>query len=104
MKNDLAVRLKRAKRSGVEEGLYAMQNVTLIALDNIADEFLEDERIGDFLNATEKEMQRVWSEVLKAMGNEMDFNRKKMEDENAHTIAEWMMGWVDRIRLKRGMN
>lgn len=103
MKNNLAVMLRKAKHSGVQEGLVAMQNVCLIALDNTADEYLEEERIGDFLKATEKEMQRVWDEVVRSVGEEMDLNRTKMNDENSFTVAEWLMGWVDRIRAKRGM-
>lgn len=104
MKNELAVRLKKAKRSGVEEGLVTMQNVTLVALDNVASDFMEEEKVGEFLVATEKEMQRVWSALMQYMGDELDLNRAKMHEDNAVTVAEYLLGWVDRIRLKWHMD
>ena len=104
MKNNIAVLLKNAKHKGVEDGLITMQNVCLIALDNIAEDYMPEEKVGEFLKETESEMARIWDEVLKSVGQELDLNRTKMDDENSYTVAEWLLGWVLRIRQKRGMD
>lgn len=101
---NLPTLLRNAKQKGVENGLITMQNVCLIALDNIAEDYMPEEKVGEFLRETEAEMQRVWSEILKSVGTELDLNRTKMNDENSYTVAEWLLGWVTRIRQKRGMD
>lgn len=104
MKNSLAPLLKKAKHAGIEEGLLTGENLTLIALNNIADEYIEEERIGAFLKATENEMRRVWEESLKYLDTEQDNNRAKSLGENAFVVGEYLVGQVERLRKKWGMD
>ena len=53
MKNNLAQLLSNAKAKGVNEGLTAMELCTLVALGNIIDEYLPEDKIPEFLKHTE---------------------------------------------------
>ena len=65
---NLPTLLRNAKHKGVEDGLITMQNVCLIALDNIAEDYMPEEKVGEFLKETEAEMQRVWARFSNRSG------------------------------------
>ena len=102
--NKLPTLLAQAKRKGVEEGLTTMEMVTLIALNNIIEEYLPEDRISDFLKRTEKEMQEVWRGTLDYMAEEDKNNKSKMRDQNALTVGEYLVGHARRIRERWEMD
>ena len=104
MKNSLAVLLQKAKHKGVEEGLITGGYVTLVALGNIVDEYIPEDKISEFLKSTEKEMQDVWAETLKYMAEEDKTNKSKMRDQNAFTTGEYLIGHVTALRKKYHMD
>lgn len=104
MKNSLAVLLQKAKRQGIDEGLTTGGYVTLVALGNIVDEYIEEDKIPEFLKRTEKEMQNVWQETLKYMAIESKTNKMKMTDQNAFTTGEYLVGHAERLRAKYHMD
>ena len=104
MKNNLAQLLSNAKAKGVNEGLTAMELCTLVALGNIIDEYLPEDKIPEFLKHTEKEMQEVWQNTVKYMAEEDKNNRSKMRDQNALTVGEYLVGHARRIRERYGMD
>lgn len=93
MKNHLAGHIKDAKRKGVTEGIEFMAGLILLALNNIADEFIDEDRIGPFLIATEKELNRLYQETLNSVP-------KGEIDE----MAEKIVYHVGEIRKKRRMD
>ena len=46
MKNHLASHINGARRKGVTQGIEFMAGLILLALNNIADEYIEEEKIG----------------------------------------------------------
>ena len=71
-----------------------------MALGNIVDEYIEEDKIPEFLKRTEKEMQSVWAETLKYMAEESKTNKRKMTDQNAFTTGECLVGHAERLRAK----
>lgn len=104
MKNNLAPLLNKAKHNGIEEGLLTGEKLTLIALCNIAEDYIEEERIGEFLKATENEMRRVWEETIKYMDEEHKTNKSKSLEENSYTVGEYLVYQCERLRRKWGMD
>jgi hypothetical protein len=93
MKNHLAVQLTSARRKGVTHGIEFMAGLILLALNNIADEYIEEEKIAAFLIDTEKELNRLYQETLKSVpSGEID------------EMAEKIVYHVQNIRAKRGMD
>lgn len=104
MKNQLGYQIKQSRKKGVEEGIVTGQVLTLIALENIADEFIPEDRIGEFLQTAESEMASVWKGTKEMMREEQSLNARQMVDVNALTIGEYLVGHTDRIRAKRKMD
>lgn len=93
MRNKLASRLNDTKRKGVTQGIEFMAGLILLALNNIADEFIDEDRIGPFLIATEEELNRLYQETLNSVP-------KGEIDE----MAEKIVYHVGEIRKRRGMD
>lgn len=104
MANKLAPLLNKAKHNGINEGLLTGEKLTLIALCNIVEDYIEEERIGAFLKDTENEMRRVWNETIKYMDEEHKTNKKKSLEENSYTVGEYLIGQSERLRKKWGMD
>lgn len=104
MKNNLATLLRNAQHKGVSEGLTTMEMVTLIALSNIIEEYLPEEKVSEFLKHTEREMQEVWENTKQYMRDEEANNKRKMREDNALTVGEYLVGHARRIREKWGMD
>lgn len=93
MKNHLASHINRARRKGVTQGIEFMAGLILLALNNIADEYIEEEKIGQFLIDTEHELNRLYQETLKTVPTgEID------------EMAEKIVYHVGEIRKKRRMD
>lgn len=104
MKNEYGVRLHQVHARGVEEGILTGQLLMLIALENIADEYIPEERIDEFLRHAESEIASVWKGTKEMMRTEQRLNGKNSVDSNAVIIGEYLTGHVDRIRAKRHMD
>lgn len=93
MKNQLATRINGARRKGVTQGIEFMASLILLALNNVSDEYIEEDRIGQFLIDTEKELNRLYQETLKSVPTgEID------------EMAEKIVYHVGDIRKKRRMD
>ena len=92
MKNALANRLLDAKRNGVKQGEYLMSQICLLALENTLTEW--DIPVADsFYGAVEKEMQRIYAEVLASVPSG-----------EITEMAERLTYYVDEIRKRRKMD
>lgn len=90
-KNNVAPLLLNAKRKGVEQGLYLMESICLIAMRNKLDEWnipVADEFYGE----VEQEMADIFKEVTDSVPSG-----------NAEEMAERLEVYVHRIREEKGM-
>lgn len=93
MRNHLAVQLINARRTGVNHGIEFMAGIVLLALNNVADEYMKEEKVGPFLIDTEKEINRIHQEVLNSVpSGEID------------EMAEKIVYHVQKTRKERGMD
>lgn len=104
MKNEYGARLHQVHARGVEEGILTGELLMLIALENIADEYVPEERVEEFLKHAESEIGAVWKGTKEMLRQEQKMNGKKPLDQNAVIIGEYLTGHVDRIRAKRNMD
>ena len=104
MKNQLGYQIRHAHRKGVEDGIVTGQLLMLIALENIADQFVEEDRVEEFLQTAESEIGSVWLGTKNMMKTEQELNARNMVDQNAVVIGEYLVGHADRIRAKRHMD
>ena len=93
MRNQLATLLKKARQGGVSDGVEFMAGVLLITLNNVADEYIAEEKLGEFFRTTEAEMNRVYSEVMKSVPSG-----------DVDEMAEKIVYHVREIRKKWGMD
>lgn len=93
MKNNLARLLKEARQKGVAQGIEFLSGIMIIALNNIADEYVAEDQLDEFFQETEKELNRVYKEVLKAV-----------PEGEISEMAEKVVYYVDEIRRKRHMD
>lgn len=93
MRNHLAVQLINARRTGVNHGIEFMAGIVLLALNNVADEYMKEKKVGPFLIDTEKEINRIHQDVLNSVpSGEID------------EMAEKIVYHVQKIRKERGMD
>lgn len=104
MKNQLGYKLRESHRKGVEDGIVTGQLLMLIALENIADEFVPEDRIDEFLQTAESEIGSVWKGTKEMMREEQKLNARNMVDINALTVSDYLIGHSERIRAKRHMD
>lgn len=90
MKNQHAISINRAMAHGVDNGAMTMSLVTLIACENVLPDYLPDDQLPEVYKAIESEMQRIWGETVH-------------DKTKADQAAEQLIGTVNNIRLKRGM-
>lgn len=92
MKNKIAPMLKDAKRKGVEQGLYLMAQICLIALENQVN--LREVSVDDgFFKAVEMDMKHIYEEVIDSVPS------GEVEE-----MAERLSYYVDDIRARRKMD
>lgn len=90
MKNQHAISINRAMSRGVDYGAMTMSLITLIACENVLPDYVAEEQLKPIYEAIEREMQRIWGETV-------------TDKTKADQAAEQLIGTVDNIRLKRGM-
>lgn len=92
MKNKIAPMLKDAKRKGVEQGLYLMAQICLVALENQVN--LREVPVDDgFFKAVEMDMKHIYEEVIDSVPS------GEVEE-----MAERLSYYVDDIRARRKMD
>lgn len=89
-KNSFAIQLANARAKGVQYGLMAMEQVTLVAAENVLPDYIEDDQMPKALQALEKEMQRIWIELR--------------EEHSAEEATDILVGHAFQIRAKRNMD
>jgi len=89
MSKQLARALQQYFDRGFRTGAMAMSLVTLVSLENVMPDFVEDEKLSEVFNLMEEDMERVWNEA-----------RNTTEPEG---IGDYLIGIVEQIRKKRGM-
>lgn len=90
MKNQHAISINRAMSYGVDLGAMTLSLVVLIACENVLPDYLPDDKLPEVYRGIESEMQRIWAESVK-------------DKAKAEQAAELLIGTVNNIRLKRGM-
>lgn len=92
MKNKYALTLKDVKKKGVEEGLFLMAHICLIALENTMNKW-DIPVDNQFYKDMESEMDDIYKEVMEAAPNG-----------EIKEMAERLSFYVDEIRERRGMD
>ena len=94
MNKTFVTQLDRARRKGVEQGIYAMQLVTLLAADNVLQDYLDEASLKKALAEIEAELNRIWEETVQSSGG---------KQAGADDAAELLVGYVERKRREREM-
>lgn len=93
MRNKLAAQLISARRSGVTNGIEFMGGLILLALNNVADDYVEEKKLDQFFIDMENELQRLYQQTMDSVpSGEID------------EMAEKIVYHVGEIRKKRGMD
>lgn len=93
MKNKLGYMVKEAKRNGVTQGIQFALGLAFIAMNNVVDDFIPEEKCGEFFRETEKNVNELYQTVLESVpSGEVD------------EMAEKIVYHVNRFREKWGMD
>ena len=93
MKNKLGYMVKEAKRNGVTQGIQFALGLAFIAMNNVVDDFIPEEKCGEFFRETEKNVNELYQTVLESVpSGEVD------------EMAEKIVYHVERFREKWGMD
>lgn len=93
MKNKLGYMVKEAKRNGVTQGIQFALGLAFIAMNNVVDDFIPEEKCADFFRETEKNVNELYQTVLDSVpSGEVD------------EMAEKIVFHVQRFREKWGMD
>ena len=93
MKNKLGYMVKEAKRNGVTQGIQFALGLAFIAMNNVVDDFIPEEKCADFFKETEKNVNELYQTVLDSVpSGEVD------------EMAEKIVYHVNRFREKWGMD
>lgn len=93
MKNKLGYMVKEAKRNGVTQGIQFALGLAFIAMNNVVDDFIPEEKCADFFKETEKNVNELYQTVLESVpSGEVD------------EMAEKIVFHVQRFREKWGMD
>lgn len=93
MKNKLGYLVKEAKRKGVSQGIDFALGLAFIAMNNVVDDFIPEEKCGEFFRETEKNVNELYQTVLESVpSGEVD------------EMAEKIVFHVQRFREKWGMD
>lgn len=92
MKNHLAAKILEAKRKGVEQGLFLMSNICLIALENAITS--NNLQVSDtFFSEVEADMRNIFNEIVGSVPSG-----------DVSDMGERIAYYVDSIRNRRGMD
>ena len=93
MKNKVGYMVKEAKRNGVTQGIQFALGLAFIAMNNVVDDFIPEEKCADFFKETEKNVNELYQTVLESVpSGEVD------------EMAEKIVYHVNRFREKWGMD
>lgn len=85
--------VKEAKRNGVTQGIQFALGLAFIAMNNVVDDFISEEKCADFFKETEKNVNELYQTVLESVpSGEVD------------EMAEKIVFHVQRFREKWGMD
>ena len=93
MKNKLGYLVKEAKRKGVSQGIDFALGLAVLAMNNTVDEYIAEDKRGQFFRETEKEVNRLYQATMDSVpSGEVD------------EMAEKIVYHVNRFREKWGMD
>lgn len=93
MRNQLATQMRRARRTGVTDGIEFMSGLFIIALNNVADDYVDEEKLDQFFIEMEKEVNRLYQQTMDSVPSG-----------EITEMAEKIVYHVGEIRKKRGMD
>ena len=93
MKNNLGALLRQAKRSGTTNGIEFALSLAFLALNNICEDYIEEDKRGQFFRETEAEVNRLYKATLATVPS------GEVEE-----MAEKIEYHVERFREKWGMD
>ena len=93
MKNKLGYMVREAKRKGNSDGITFALGIAFLALNNIVEDYVEENKRGQFFKDTEAEVNRIYQATMDSVPNgEID------------EMAEKIVFHVQRFREKWGMD
>ena len=93
MKNKVGYLVKQAKRKGVTDGIDFALGIAFLALNNIVEDYVVEDKRGQFFRETEKEVNRIYQATMDSVpSGEID------------EMAEKIVFHVQRFREKWGMD
>ena len=93
MKNKLGYMVREAKRKGNSDGITFALGIAFLALNNIVEDYVEEDKRGQFFRDTEAEVNRIYQATMDSVpSGEID------------EMAEKIVFHVQRFREKWGMD
>ena len=93
MKNKVGYLVKQAKRKGVTDGIDFALGIAFLAMNNIIEDYVAEDKRGQFFRETEKEVNRIYQATMDSVpSGEID------------EMAEKIVFHVQRFREKWGMD
>ena len=93
MKNKLGYMVREAKRKGNSDGITFALGIAFLALNNIVEDYVEENKRGQFFKDTEAEVNRIYQATMDSVpSGEID------------EMAEKIVFHVQRFREKWGMD
>ena len=93
MKNKLGYMVREAKKKATTNGIDFALGIAFLALNNIVEDYVAEDKRGQFFRETEKEVNRIYQTTLDSVpSGEID------------EMAEKIVFHVQRFREKWGMD
>lgn len=93
MKNKVGYMLRETRKKAVTDGIQFALGLAFIAMNNVVDDFIPEEKCGEFFRETEKNVNELYQTVLDSVpSGEID------------EMAEKIVYHVNRFREKWGMD
>jgi hypothetical protein len=93
MKNKVGYMLRETRKKAVTDGIQFALGLAFIAMNNVIDAYMDEEKCADFFKDTEKNVNEIYQTVLESVpSGEID------------EMAEKIVYHVNRFRKKWGMD
>ena len=93
MKNKVGYMLRETRKKAVTDGIQFALGLAFIAMNNVIDAYMDEEKCADFFKETEKNVNEIYQTVLESVpSGEID------------EMAEKIVYHVNRFREKWGMD
>jgi hypothetical protein len=93
MKNKVGYMLRETRKKAVTDGIQFALGLAFIAMNNVIDAYMDEEKCADFFKETEKNVNEIYQTVLESVpSGEID------------EMAEKIVYHVKRFREKWGMD